>query len=152
MLIESLDMNTPLRIDDARAVDIQAIRDLWQSIGDDNTSAIRSDAELLRTLMSGLDYFVLRRNVGLRVIGAVSVMDCTRNLAKIDSLAVHYEHQGNGYGRELAKRAVDHCVDNGYHGIITTALPSSQRIFTGLGFETCDVHRSGNATMFLDIA
>ena len=86
MVIEQLDMDTPLMPGDTRTDDVLAIHDLWRQIGDDNTDALHGDSEGLRALMSGLDYLVSREQNLARVIGAISIMDCGRGLAKIDSL------------------------------------------------------------------
>lgn len=110
MAVEIFDMETPLGSDKNRADDVVAIADLWRQIGDDNTSSIIDDPELLRSLMAGLDYLVLRHPETTRPLGAVSVMNCRRNLAKIDSLAVHPEHQHQGHGHTLAESAIRHCV------------------------------------------
>lgn len=150
MHISAFDMETPLNTADPRAEDIFAISDLWRQIGDDNLDAIAHNPETLRSAMAGLDYLVLRDN-SPRLIGAVSVLDCRRKLAKIDSLAVHPEHQGQGYGYELARSAVKHCVAHGHKQIITHAKPAAQNLFGTLGFETYEVHETGNATMFLEL-
>lgn len=150
MSITLFDMETPLNAADPRTEDIFAISGLWRQIGDDNIDAITHDPETLRSVMAGLDYLVLR-NDSPRLIGAVSVLNCGQGLAKIDSLAVHPEHQGQGYGYELARSAVKHCVTHGHEQIITHAKPAAQHLFDSLGFETYEVHETGNATMFLDL-
>ena len=150
MSITPFDIETPLKRGDSRAEDIVAISDLWQQIGDGNIDAIVHDPETLRSVMAGLDYLVLRDD-SCRLIGAVSVLDCGRNLAKIDSLAVHPEHQRQGHGYQLARSAVKHCVTHGHEQIITHAKPAAQKLFNSLGFETYEVNKTGNATMFLDL-
>ncbi|HMR72957.1 MAG TPA: GNAT family N-acetyltransferase [Candidatus Saccharibacteria bacterium] len=150
MSITRFDMETRLKAADPRTEDIFAIGDLWRQIGDNNIDAITHDPETLRSVMAGLDYLVLRDD-SCRLIGAVSVLDCRQRLAKIDSLAVHPEHQGKRYGYELARSAVKHCVTHGYEQIITHAKPAAQKLFNSLGFETYEVNKTGNATMFLDL-
>ena len=151
MVIEQFDMDTLLAPGDTRTDDVLAIHDLWRQIGDDNTDALHGDSEGLRVLMSGLDYLVSREQNLARVIGAISIMDCGRGLAKIDSLAVHPDYRHRGLGLALARGAIEHCVARGYAEITTTAMPSSQALFTRLGFETYEVHTTGNASMFFDI-
>ena len=136
---------------DTRTDDVLAIHDLWRQIGDDNTDALHGDSEELRVLMSGLDYLVLREQNPSRIVAAVSVMNCRERLAKIDSLAVHPDYRHRGLGLALARGAIEHCVARGYAEITTTAMPSSQALFTRLGFETYEVHTTGNASMFFDI-
>lgn len=151
MLIHPLDMETSLKTNDRRIADIQAVHALWQDIGENNTAHIADDPELLRSVMAGLDYLVLRREQVSPVVGAVSIMDCMRGLAKIDSLAINRMHRGKGYGAQLARRAVEHCVERQYETVMVTAMPSSRRIFDSLGFEPFETHDSGNTTMFLDL-
>lgn len=151
MTIELFDMTTPLGVSDARTADILAVSELWNSIGDSNTEAIAHNPETLRGLMDGLDYLVMRDTDSPRLVGAVSVMDCQRGLAKIDSLAVMSEFQGQGRGRRLACAALQHCTDNGFKEVATVAMPSSQRLFTSLGFEIFEMYDSGNASMFKDL-
>lgn len=151
MFIQPLDMETSLRANDPRVTDIRAVHALWKDIGDDNTGYIADNPELLRAVMSGLDYLVLRADEMSPVVGAVSVMNCTSGLAKIDSLAVDRLHRGRRYGSKLAGRAVEHCVQREYDSITVTAMPSSRQIFDSLGFEVYETHDSGNTTMFLDL-
>lgn len=151
MAIEYFDMDTPLAPSDARADDILAIHDLWGQIGDDNADALLGDPEGLRTILAGLDYLVLRRDDTPHIIGAVSVMDCQRGLAKIDSLAVHPAHHRHGYGRQLVERALKHCKDSRFDTVTATAMPSSLQLFESCGFEPYERHESGNTTVFLDL-
>lgn len=151
MTIEQFDMSQKLDADRAR--DVLAISDLWRQIPTDAEMVLddAQDPETLRRLMAGLDYFV-KRDDGLWVIGAVSVMMCGSGLAKIDSLAVKPEHQGKGHGRELARRAVVYCDEARCVEIVTRAMPAAQPIFSQLGFRTIEPEASsGDATMYLSL-
>ena len=154
MAIELFDMSTPLTNGNPRAGDIQAIESLWRLIDNDNPGHMDENPEMLRLLMSNLDYLVLR-NDKQSVIGAVSIADCSKNkyglnLAEIASLAVHPDYQRKRYGSKLAASAVHLCWEKGYQEIITTAMPSSKGIFERLGFKVYETYESGNASMLLE--
>lgn len=102
-------------------------------------------------MMAGLDYLVLREDKNQAVVGAVSVMDCKRGIAKIESLAVDELFRGRGNGSKLAGAAVQHCSDQGYSTIHTIAMPSSYRIFDKLGFDVDTKYDSGNMHMSIDL-
>lgn len=125
--------------------DVTAIMKLWRQIADDEPSV---DTETSRMIMEGLGYHVVRSNG--QIVGAVSVMDCTRGLAKLDSLAVYPEHRGRGYGTKLASAAIKYAFANGSQSVLTLALPAAQSIFKSLGFKDIEVYDSGNALMVLD--
>ncbi len=151
MTVQRFDMSGSLS--PSRTRDIVAISKLWNQIPTDVGFALNDpqDTETLRLLMMGLDYFV-KRNNQLQVIGAASVMLCSPQLAKIDSLAVDPKYHLRGYGKQLAKSAVNYCASIGCEEIVTFAVPASQPIFTSLGFEVFERHSStGNATMFCDL-
>jgi N-acetylglutamate synthase-like GNAT family acetyltransferase len=146
MAIEAFDMSRLLTGDSAFGDDLLAIARLWAQIG----GPLQKDPEALQQSMKGLDYFVARHRTKQRIIGAVSVMDCREGLAKIDSLAVAHTHQGRGYGYALVQTAVRHCFQNDFELITVLATPASQGVFGACGFEVDEVHRTGNATMYLD--
>jgi|GEM_PF-6620138 len=150
MAIEEFDMTQQL--DAQRTRDVLAISELWKQIPTNAEMVLdgSKDPETLRRLMAGLDYFV-KRDDGLWVIGAVSVMMCGFGLAKIDSLAVDPEYRGQGYGTELARRAVVYCDEVGCDEIETRVTPAAQPIFSQLGFSTIESEASGNATMYLGL-
>lgn len=149
MSVEVFDMETPLGFADTRTHDVEQIRELWSQINILGNKAHRRSPEELRVLMSGLDYLVIRKPQTTRIIGAVSILDCNRGLAKVDTLAVAPAEHRRGHGRTLAQSAIKHCVDRGYKNITTTAMPSSKNLFASCGFEAYEAHDSGNTTMFL---
>lgn len=155
MSIERFDMDTPLAINDiSRRQDVDTIIQLWKQIGDNSSEHIEHDTEFMRSMMTGLEYTVARKPIADkdRVIGAISIMDCRVNLAKIDSLAVSPEYQRSPqkYGSSLAAAAVNLCWEQGFEQITTIAMPSSRKVFSRLGFEIDEIYDSGNALMFLD--
>ena len=145
MYIEHLDVDQPLAGNPQLAEDILALARLWRQIGNHP----EDDPESLQSCMRGLEYYV-SRSPSAELIGAVSIMDCKRGLAKIDSLAVLPQYQGRGHGRALVRAAISHCFDRGTTQIMTTALPAAQPVFASLGFETFEMYETGNASMFLD--
>lgn len=155
MIIGRFNMDTPLATLDAnRRHDIDTIVSLWKQIGGGNTEQVEHDTEFMRSIMSGLEYIVAREPIDDRqkIVGAVSVIDCSNRLAKIDSLAVSpdYQRSSRRYGSKLAETAVDLCWSQGFKQITALAMPSSRKIFSRLGFEPENVYDSGNALMFLD--
>jgi len=150
MLINRFDIAKPIN-DEGQLRDILGINRLWRLIGDDDFDRPELDLGIVQAVMIGLDYYVARWRMGGRIIGAVSIMDCTRGLAKIDSLAVDPENQRNGVGQGLAERALEHCVEGDFSTVTVTAMPSSKKIFERLGFEVFEAYDTGNFSMFRDL-
>ncbi len=151
MSVEIFDMETPLNHADSRAQDVLQITELWSQINVLGNRIHKLPPEEIRTLMSGLDYLVIRKPTTTQIIGALSVLDCNRGLAKFDTLAIAPAEQRRGYGRTLTQSAIEHCADSGYKNITTTAMPSSKKLLASLGFEAYQTHDSGNTSMFLKL-
>lgn len=151
MLISHFDVTRSMDGDRGQLRDVLDIDRLWRLIGEVTSDSPELDPRLIQSIMSGLDYYVARRSEAGRVIGAVSIMDCTRGLAKIDSLAVDPESQRRGTGQKLAERALYHCVEGDFSTVTVAAMPSSKKIFERLGFEVFEAYDTGNFSMFRDL-
>lgn len=134
MPIYPFDMNKPLQPRDPRSQGVTEINNLWRLIGDPHTEYVEDNPEQLRLALSRAAHFVVRAAQNEPIVGAVSVEECNFGLGVIQRLAVDPEHQGNGYGLDLARRAVSHCVNREFEGVRVEALPSSRGIFSSLGF------------------
>lgn len=147
MSIESFDMATTTVGNPQMARDVESVRDLWLTVGGERGVI---DTELARQIMEGLDYFVKRDEDTGRIIGALSLLWCGKDLVKIDSVAVDPAFRGNGYATKLTQHALAHAFDTGATTAVANALPAYQGVLERLGFETQEVYDTGNATMYLD--
>ena len=117
----------------AKADDIEAVHKTLNRYADQGLLLPRSLSELYDHLR---DYFVLEAQDSGDIQGVCGLGICWKDLAEIESLAVHETVKGQGFGRKLVEKCLDEARSLGLNKVFTlTYVP---QFFSNIGFEEID--------------
>jgi len=117
----------------AKAEDIETVHRILNRYADQGLLLPRSLSELYDHLR---DYFVLEALDSGDIQGVCGLGICWKDLAEIESLAVHETVKGLGFGRKLVETCLDEARSLGLNKVFTlTYVP---QFFSNIGFEEID--------------
>ncbi|MEJ2588785.1 MAG: N-acetyltransferase [Deltaproteobacteria bacterium] len=116
-----------------KSEDIETVHRILNRYADQGLLLPRSLSELYDHLR---DYFVLEALDSGDIQGVCGLGICWKDLAEIESLAVHETVKGLGFGRKLVETCLDEARSLGLNKVFTlTYVP---QFFSNIGFEEID--------------
>ncbi|TCZ80874.1 GNAT family N-acetyltransferase [Paenibacillus albiflavus] len=76
--------------------------------------------------------------------GSIGIVDSGADVAQLRWLLIEPECRGNGHGRELLHKAIQHAINCKYHKVIlwtNSALLAARNLYEEFGFKICELRK-----------